>query len=132
MTDNSEGKPSRYFRIISGLYELTSSWSTDLSTVLTDFLVDLLELFEERDHSVFSNSNRRFLQDYEFPFPYAPLHNTHLFYDIRHFFERIHTFWFCTKVDDKSFPATHVTEDNCPPFRIYYFFPTLGKVLENS
>merc|ERR550534_2245032 len=36
MTDNSEGKPSRYFRIIPGLYELTSLWSTDLSTVLTD------------------------------------------------------------------------------------------------
>merc|ERR550534_1510220 len=44
MTDNSEGKPSRYFRIVCGLYELTSLWFTDLSAVLTDFLVDLFEL----------------------------------------------------------------------------------------
>merc|ERR1719242_2580151 len=44
MTDNSEGKPSRYFRI-TGLYDLTSLRSTDLSAVLNDFLVDLFELF---------------------------------------------------------------------------------------
>merc|ERR550534_2425010 len=90
MTDNSEGKPSRYFRIISGLYELTSLWSTDLSTVLTDFFSRPTRAFPKREIIV------------SFPVPAEDFHKTTNFRFLMRLCT-IHTFFMTYTISLKGF-----------------------------